>query len=134
MRRTVYLFLALLHGAPALAQSTTETLELGRSMTEAFYEGELTAVHDAMTTEMSTAIGGEEGLDAFSQQLTDQLGGEVELLDETVTEQQGARVYTRTARFARYGGPVYIEWSFGADGEVLGFLVQPGDANQEAES
>lgn len=109
-------------------------LERGRTLTQAFYRGELEAIAADFSAQASAAIGGLDGLAAFRQQVLEQLGEEVEVLDEVVGEQQGATVYTRTSVFDGFEGPVVVIWAFGPDGAIVGFAVQSSQPTTEAAS
>ena len=88
--------------AVAFAQPVADqaaALERGRELTRAFYAGELAPIAQALSAELAEAVGGEAGLRAFRDQVTQQLGNEIQLLDEQVHEVTGAMVYARTARF-----------------------------------
>ena len=56
------------------------------------------------------------------------------MLDERVDLVQGLMVYSRVARFERYGGPVLVQWAFGAGSEIAGFLVQGMPTDEPAPS
>lgn len=123
--------------AVAFAQPVADqaaALERGRELTRAFYAGELAPIAQALSAELAEAVGGEAGLRAFRDQVTQQLGNEIQLLDEQVHEVTGAMVYARTARFEGYGGPVLVNWAVDRAGTVVGFQVQPAPATEPAPS
>lgn len=126
---------ALLFGlaAPVTAQAPDESpLERGRTLTRQFYDGDLTPIAALLDEQMTSLIGGEAGLRTFREQVAAQLGAEVEVLDESVTEASGNQVYRRLARFERYGGTVAVTWAFTTDGRVSGFGIRPAEGAPQA--
>ncbi len=97
-------------------------LAQGRRYTELFYAGEFAELAGAFSSEMLAAVGAQEGLETFRQQIEDQLGAETQVLDEQVFSSQGFRVYERTAVFEKVGTPFDVEWTFDENGVVEGFF------------
>lgn len=138
MQKTMIAFVAVLIAALAtivLAQPAEEdSLERGRELTAAFYAGEMEPIAAAFVAEMTDAVGGEDGLLAFRDQLLQQYGEEVEVLEEHVEVLGDLMVYTRVARFSNYGGPMIVQWALQPDGKIGGFNVQAQAPQTEAES
>lgn len=125
---------AILMAPTTLTAQQDDALERGRTLTILFLEGNTGEVAVTLTPQMSTAIGGAEGLAAFHAQVSGQLGAEVEVLGEEVSEEAGHQVYRRTSRFSGVEVPVVFTWAFAPDGGVAGFSIQPRDAPSEAPS
>ena len=118
---------ALLVLAPAATALQDETkLNLGRELTRMFYEREIVALWEMFSPEMRAQLQSEETFAGFREQVEGQLGAEIELLDEGVTQDQGQDVYTRVAKFAN-SGETLIEVVFvtGGTGAVTGFWIRP---------
>ncbi len=109
-----------------------EVLEQGHEYTEQFYKGELGSILKKLSETMMEVIGGEEALGAFRQQVFDQFGAEVEVLDEQVSGLSGIDVYRRYARFEKSEQTILVEWSFTAE-TIEGFRIVP-DPSTEAPS
>jgi hypothetical protein len=77
-------------------------------------------------------LDGEEGLQIFRQQIQDQLGAEVEMLDEEISSQQGVDLYRRVVRFEKTEQVFVVEWAF-TDATIEGFQIAP-DSQSEAPS
>jgi murein DD-endopeptidase MepM/ murein hydrolase activator NlpD len=113
-------------------QTDEATLEQGRQYTQQFYDGELTPIAETFSSAMTEVIGGEEGLAAFRQQVLDQLGAEVEVLDEQTSTLPGMNVYRRVARFENTEQAFVVQWAF-SDVAIEGFQITP-DTSAEASS
>ena len=123
---------AVVAGSGAQAQvADSVALERGRELTNLFYDGDMDAVVALFDDTMREAIGGPDGLSAFRQQITDQLGAETEVSNEEIIAQGEHRVYVRTARFEKFGGPINVVWAFDTAGRVAGFQVRPAQAPQQ---
>jgi len=71
----------------AEAQSdSAATLVLGRRYTQLFYADSLDPIWAAMTPEMQKVLGKEAGLEAFRTQVTEEIGPEVKVIREKLTE------------------------------------------------
>ncbi|MFW6198498.1 MAG: hypothetical protein ACOC5E_01610, partial [Acidobacteriota bacterium] len=98
------LTLLLAAGAAAQEAGTDEVMERGRTATDWFYAGELEKVLDmGLTDDMREAMPDLEAWERVQQQVTSQLGDEIEVVDEEVREVQGMQVYLRTVHFAGTG-------------------------------
>jgi murein DD-endopeptidase MepM/ murein hydrolase activator NlpD len=114
---------------PAIAQvADSAVLEMGRTLTERFYAGEVGEIVPVLSDQMSGALGGAAGLNAFREQVLAQLGGEEEVLSERVTIAGIHRVYHRSARFANLDAAVAVVWAFDASDRVAGFSIRPEQA------
>lgn len=124
MKKLLFALLAALAVTASARPSADEALERGRQLTQAFYAGELAPIAQDFSAEMIRAVGDESALRNVREQLLAQLGEELQVLDERVDLVQGLRVYSRVARFERYGGPVLVQWSFGEGTEIAGLLFR----------
>lgn len=124
------LCLGIALAGPAFAQEEADLddpMERGRAATGWFYDGELQKILDlGVTGQMQEAIPDLEAWQRVHDQVAGQLGDEIEVLDETVTEAQGMQVYLRTVHFAQTGNrPVVVQWAFDPEGRIAGFYVRP---------
>jgi Peptidase family M23 len=129
----VYLFLV---ASSAQAQALSEAeerlvLEQGRLYTEQFYSNDIDALVPQFSEPMLKAVGGQEGLQAFREQVGQQLGEEIELGEETTSTLQGLQVYRRVAQFEK--ARVVIEWALDKQNKVQGFTIRL-DTTSEAPS
>lgn len=112
-------------GGEALGVEVHDPLEVGRSYTAWFHDGELSRLWSVFGEELRTLFGGEAGLHAFRDQVMEQLGGEAEVLAEHAAELGGEGSYTRTSRFEAFDDPFVIQFSFDGEGTVSVFGVRP---------
>ncbi len=106
-----FLALALVVQAPAAAmqKEPQDPLEMGRQLTQWFYEGELDQIWGRFSSEMREALVSIESFGAFQAQAIDaQLGSEIQVLNERVQPVEGYQVYLRTARFSNFDGPILV--------------------------
>lgn len=123
MRLHHFLVFALaLLGAPAYAQDARQQ---GAELTDAFYEQRIDAIWQRMTPQMQAALKSREGLSDFRQQLGEQLGAEVALVEEKVGNADGFRIYQRRARFEKVPMLILVQWSIDEQGMVGGFFIRP---------
>lgn len=123
-----FLALALVVQAPAAAmqKEPQDPLEMGRQLTQWFYEGELDQIWGRFSSEMREALVSIESFGAFQAQAIDaQLGSEIQVLNERVQPVEGYQVYLRTARFSNFDGPILVQWAFDSSGNVAGFFIRP---------
>jgi len=124
---TVLPALAIGQDATSNLASDGRPLERGRSLAASFYAGELQTVWDAFTPEMKDVFGDFDSFRAFRQQISEQLGPESEILEESVVEEQGYRTYVRTARFANAEPAIAWRWTLNDDGAVAGLRYGRGE-------
>src|SRR5688572_24953763 len=80
--------------------STDElTLTLGRACANDFYTGKTAALWARMSADMRKAIGDEQGLVNFQQNVGQTFGSETDVVNETSKLSNGNRIYVRTSRF-----------------------------------
>lgn len=96
-----------------------------QELTEAFYSGRTDEVWNAMEVPMQQAMGSQESLHAFYEQVTQQLGGETQLVSEKIVETQGYHVYQRISQFSKISDQIMTQWALNAEGLVGGFFVRP---------
>lgn len=108
----------------AAGQEAPDPKEAGRTMTAAFYEGDIGTVWSRFDEAMRNGMGSREQLAAFQSRVSKQLGAEAQVLDERVVEQGGYRVYLRTVRFENTPMRFRVQWAFDADGRVAGFFIR----------
>ena len=78
-----------------------------------------------MLPDVRQAIGSLADMDVVKDQIVQQVGVEVELLEETVTEAQGFDVYLRFARYDGFDGRILVQFAMDAEGRIGGFYVRP---------
>jgi len=117
----------------ALLQVTpSPTLEQGRALTSAFYEGKTETLWPRLSDRMRQALGSADNLRAFREQVRGQAGVEEAVVEEKVEKADGLDVYLRVTRFSKAPVPVLVQWAFGPGGTVEGFFIRP--VAQEAAS
>jgi murein DD-endopeptidase MepM/ murein hydrolase activator NlpD len=114
------------------SQADEAVLGQGRQYTQQFYDGELAPITERFSSAMTEAVGGEERLAVFRQQVLGDLGAEVEVLDEQVSSENGLDTYRRFARFEKSAQTLIVEWAFTAEA-IEGFRIVP-DPSSEAPS
>jgi len=125
----ILLFLVLIALHPVtLAKEAVDAKAEGAKLTQAFYEARIDDVWERMDQAMRGALKSRDTLAAFQTEITAQLGPEGEVVEETVSAEQGVSVYRRRSRFANYAGVVVVLWAFSADGQVAGFRINPEPA------
>jgi hypothetical protein len=117
-------------GAPPGAQQgepdLSTTTGRGQACTQWFYAQEFDKIEAlGVTDAVKGALQPMGGFAGFWKIVDEQLGGEIELVGETESQQQGLDVYLRTARFAEYDGEVGVQWVFDAQGAIAGFAIRP---------
>ncbi|HKK94174.1 MAG TPA: M23 family metallopeptidase [Longimicrobiales bacterium] len=113
--------------AAPTSPSDSAALERGRSLTASFYGGELRTVWDAFTPAMKDVFGEFPAFQGFRQQIGDELGEEIAVLEENVVEDQGYRTYVRIAEFAEVDPAIAWRWTFDTDGSVAGLRYGRGE-------
>lgn len=120
------LILAVLLLAPSLAaHGATDLRERARTLTDAFYAGEMDRVWQHLDSRMRGALGSRAELTAFRGEIRDRLGTEEAVLSEELTEKAGYSLYLRTADFDAGADPVWVQWTFDSNGRVAGFFIMP---------
>ena len=110
------------------AAAASSVVEIGRRLTEQFYQGKLEEIHHAFSTEMKEEFPLER-LTAVRNQVLEQLGPEVEVLDEQVREQAEYMVYRRLVTFEkRPTGKFEVIWTVREDDWVAGFFIRDASA------
>lgn len=108
-----------------LVRAESPTVDLGRTYTQLFYDGDVSSLWERMTDQMRGALGSESALSQFQEQVVRELGPEKRIIDERVEKVQGYRVYVRQAQFAKTEIPIIVNWSFDSDDRIAGFFVRP---------
>lgn len=129
-QRNLLFALALLLGSAGIARaqeptSREDAMKKGREYTAWFMAGEMDKLWPLFSPEMKQALGSEEAFKTFRAQIEDQLGTEERVIDEEVQEANGFRVYTRTAQFSNFDGPIEVIWALAADDTIAGFFIRP---------
>lgn len=123
------LLAVLLAPVHAFAQTASfDTRAAGRSLSADFLSGDISEVWSRMDRTMQDALGSEQALQAFHEQISTQLGKEIEVLEETISNSAGYTVYLRKVRFGAAAGVFVVQWTFAADGKVSGFFIRPDQA------
>jgi murein DD-endopeptidase MepM/ murein hydrolase activator NlpD len=128
LHRSIRILAALLWLASVASASADDasTLARGRELTSLFYERKAQALWSRMSSKMQGALGSAAGLEAFREQISAQLGDEVEVLEEKVTSAEGFDIYLRRSRWSRSPGRVFqVQWALDDSGKVGGFFVRP---------
>jgi|TARA_A100001391_G_scaffold193813_1_gene169516 hypothetical protein len=107
---------------PAFAQ---DALDMGRERAEAFLAGDIETIWADMTPQMQEGLGSLDDFSAFHQQVSDQLGDETAILDESTTAEDDFEVYTRIGEWSSIDTPIIMQFAFDPDGMIGGFLIQP---------
>jgi murein DD-endopeptidase MepM/ murein hydrolase activator NlpD len=110
--------------AHAQADSSA-ALALGRRLTAQFYADSLDPIWGVMTAEMRQALGTQAGLQAFRQQVNDQIGAETRVVKEQVIDTLGVTLYARTASFAKSASLFLVQWTLTPGGGISGFFIRP---------
>lgn len=105
-------------------QTTEQARERGRELTRQLLAGDAAALAPQMSPAFLEAVGGREGVTQFAGQISQQAGGEVEVLREAVYREAGHLTYYRVSRFERLPD-VTTRWVIGPDGLVAGASVKP---------
>jgi hypothetical protein len=108
--------------SPPEPQSTTA---YGRAYTAWFYAGEIDRLWDRLSPEMRQLFGTPAGLRSFRGEVQTDAGAERQVIEERVVPWLQSEIYNRTATFAKLGDPLWIQWTLGPTGVVLGLLVKP---------
>lgn len=110
-------------------------LEQGRMLTQLFYDRDSGELYERFSSPFK-ANSSRAQLEAFRQQVQDQLGDEVSVQGEVVSKNGDFVTYTRTATFAKLEPVIAVEWSFNPQGVVEGFSVRPQQdaSRQDAEA
>lgn len=131
MIRTLLLAaMLLLPVSPLLADDSV--LAEGRQRSQAFFNRDFESLWSAMTLEMQSGFGTIEALKKFRDDLETGFGAETGPPEEKTLRQQGYDIYIRTARWAKSGAPVLMQWTFDEERRIAGFFVR--QAPQVAES
>lgn len=129
--------LAVLLAAPAAAQSSApltrdDSLNVGRKYVQWVYEAQLDSLWDRFDEQMRGALGSKDGLQQQIDQIGINFGGEMEVLEETVTARDGNLVYTREVKFdARPDEPAVWMFAIAPDGMIKGAGMRPKSAVQQ---
>src|SRR4051794_2937536 len=116
LRATFILLMSFMLQAAAQAQITEAAARTsGQALNKAFFANDLDTVWTGMNDKGRAMIKTRQALADFRQKVSQQLGAETALLDETVTLVNGLSVYQRRARFEKFGGPVLLHWAMRPD-------------------
>lgn len=99
-------------------------LDHGRAITRLILAGDVAALQPKLSPKFMQAIGGKEGLAAFSGKIGDQLGRELEVLEEHAFREGALTTYYRVGRFEKLPS-VTTRFVWGDDGVVVGGTVRP---------
>ncbi len=99
-------------------------LEQGRIYTEWFYSGSFEDLRDKFSEEMKNSLSIND-LTILHDQVSEQLGIEIEVLNENVSSVQGYELYERIVRFSLYQGPIQVQWFLGESNYIYGFYIRP---------
>lgn len=132
MRRPILLaaVAAVILAAPAAAQSAPVTrddsLKLGRKYVQWVYESQVDSLWDRLDERMRGQLVSKDGLQQQVDQIAINFGGEIEVLEETVSAKDGNLVYTREVKFdARPEEPAVWMFAIAPDGMIKGAGMRP---------
>lgn len=113
-------------GMPRWVNAQTP-LQQGQQFTDWLYQGKLQQLYSRFSSSMRRTVGGLDGLTAFQNKLTDQLGKEVSIVRQDARPILGRTVYDRIARFDKTQKQVQVEWTWDSAGTIVGGFVQSLD-------
>jgi hypothetical protein len=123
MIRTLLLAaMLLLPVSPLLADDSV--LAEGRQRSQAFFNRDFESLWSAMTPEMQSGFGTIEALKKFRDDLETGFGAETGPPEEKTLRHEGYDIYIRTARWAKSGAPVLMQWTFDEERRIAGFFVR----------
>ena len=131
MRRFILTVALAGAAAPALtAQSAPvsrdDSLGLGRRYVKWVYENRADSLWEHLGEDLRKLIGSKDVMVQENDQLAIMLGSEVEVLQETVSAQDGDIVYVREARFdGKADEPMVWHWTIAPDGKVKMARLRP---------
>jgi len=102
--------------------SAEQVAALGQELTVQLYAGDAEAIHARLSDEMREVL---PDVPAFVAAINEQLGVEVELLDERIVPWMNGGVYSRRARFSEQSLPFDMTWTMDGAGRVIGLHYQP---------
>ena len=102
-----------------------EARKKGRTYAQWFYEGKLADLWGKLSPVMQQALGSEDKLSEFRNQMLQQLGSEADLTAENVQAAGALQVYTRRAKCDKVEGNVEMQFAFDPRGRVASFFVRP---------
>lgn len=106
-------------------------LEQGRSYTRLFYDRAFSELYTTFSDPMQASLSRPQ-LEAFRQQVEDQLGHETGVQAETVRKGGDLVTYERTAEFSKSEVSATVQWTFDLQNRLEGFSISPEqDASQE---
>jgi hypothetical protein len=104
-------------------------IELVRSYTRMFFEGELDALREQFSAEMKEEFPPGR-LQLMRERVRDNLGEEIELVGEDSQMKDGYRGYVRWAKFSKHDAVVEIQWVLHEDDTVAGFMIREARPSQ----
>ncbi len=120
-------------GPAAANHDEATSIAEGRRWTAAFYARETQLMWDHMDDPLRKLLGDKAGLDAFREQIANQLGAEKELVEETVKRERGASLYLRVAKFTKSSQRFLLVIGL-SDGRVTSFGIKPASDGLPAET
>jgi len=109
--------------APTLpAPSAEQVAALGQELTAQLYARDAGAIDARLSDEMRTLL---SDVPVFLEAMNEQLGVEIEVLEEHIVPWLGGGVYSRRARFSEQTLPFDVTWTMDASGTVVGLHYQP---------
>jgi hypothetical protein len=128
VRFALAVFVVSLAGSAAAQEEVDLSTTQGRgdACSKWFYAQEFDKLEAlGVTQTMADALAPGGGFAGFWSAVDDQLGSEVEMLSEEVSQEEGMDVYLRTTRFEKFDGQIEIQWVFDGDGAIAGFAIRP---------
>lgn len=109
--------------AATAAPAEGPAVEQGRRFTRQLYDGELVTLQAAFSEAMQGTFD-LATLDGNRSTMLEQLGTEVELLDESVRTEGEYTIYVRQARYSKQTEPFELHWAWNEERRVVGFLLK----------
>ena len=123
--RLLGFLLAVVCTASYAAADDADDLDFGRTYTRMFFEGDFSQIWNTMTVQMQQALGSENSLREFHEQVAAQIGAELSIVEERVDRAPGYRAYIRRSLFEKSDRPIVIAWTIDSEERVAGFYVRP---------
>lgn len=110
--------------AASMAAAQPGIYEDGRALSAQLLAGDIEALGPQLSPAFLEAIGGEDGLEKLTAQLSAEAGAETKVLREAAYQEAGHVSYYRVSRFEKMPS-VTMRWVFGPDGRVAAASVGP---------
>lgn len=118
--------ITLLMAAPIAAQSSPDSLALGRKYTGWFLDGASDSLWAVMDSAMQGRVGSIDNIENMMDQIGEQIGSEIDVVSETATMgDDGVLEYRRLSEWDMAPELVVMMWRINADGMLVGARIRP---------